>query len=248
MARTSGLLIVCGTALAWRLLSLPVLLRAQRQQFRTALEARTGAEAPRGTSGAVIGELAVGCAGAAFGVAALLIQYRTIAGMELMGPSVVPGQGLPLAWEFDISQNSAHVWFIGSCVLLAVGLVALWLATRRNLLAPDRTRQVGLLLRLALGSVLPVGLVLAAAVFQAVALVTSARLRAAAGPGTAAASPAAVSPAAASPAAPGPYAAATESAPAAGAPARPAPYVPTRADRGRLDAPPHAYARRRRWR
>ncbi|WP_330331263.1 serine/threonine protein kinase [Streptomyces sp. NBC_00536] len=204
--------VVAGAALVVRLTSLPLLLRVQERLRQRASAARTGAELPPGVPAALIGELAVGLIGAVALV--LLISSQPGSSYGLM-----TGLMQALAAAQYYANDSALAWFVAASIATPVVWLLLWLWTQRNLLTAvspagawatpsDRLRLAGLFaLRAVLGLFAPAGLLLAALVFQVVAVVTSSRARSGGG-------------SAAGPLAPAPQ------------PAQPARYVPTQADRG----------------
>ncbi|QHC21298.1 serine/threonine-protein kinase [Streptomyces sp. GS7] len=248
----SGLLVVTVLTLVVRMASLPLLLRAQRAARQRALATVGGGASPDGFSAAAVGELVLGVGGA-IGLALLLLGDFVSGFDVLIQPIGIGSVGaFALARELDIPAGTAQLWLlVGGIPILALW-VLLWLLTQRNLLnvrmpagswpSPStRGRLVGLfLLRVVLGVFVPVGVVVAALLFQAVAVVTSWRLRSAA-------APVPLQPAPYGP--PSPYAQTVQSAQPvpyvppvpASPPAQPSAHVPTQADRSAGAAPQVAY-------
>ncbi|MFG2988114.1 serine/threonine-protein kinase [Streptomyces sp. NPDC048257] len=228
-----GVLAVAGPALAVRLLSLPVLRGAQQAVRERVSAAREGRVAPRRAVSA--GESAVQLGGAAVLVTLLLMLRWSVPGLDLLADPIAWGPAIPLAIEFHLSLALARAFFVGGALIALALWLLLWFLTQRNLLtagapAPVRRRLTALFaLRVLIGVFAPTGLLLAALVFQAVALVTSARARTGGG------SPAAVPP----PVTPPVVTPLTPLVPPAPAfpPAQPVAYLPTQADRGTGGAP-----------
>ncbi|MBD0692314.1 serine/threonine-protein kinase [Streptomyces sp. CBMA123] len=189
------LIMIVATVLV-RSATLPVLVRAQTATRRRALAA-TGADATAGAPGGVgatVGELTVGALGAA------AAYVYTAAGFFASHVHWVLSQPFDelnaryVAASRPMSLGVARAWYIG----IFVTCLLLWLLfcylTQRNLLTaglpseawssgPTRARIIGLLVvRAALGAfLLPVGLVIAASVYQLVALLASRKPRAVGG-------------------------------------------------------------------
>ncbi|MGW6919225.1 hypothetical protein ACWGB8_36235, partial [Kitasatospora sp. NPDC054939] len=179
---------VGGLALAVRLVTVLLLIRAQRAARERALAARGGPSAPAGGLAATVGELLVGSA-TGFGLLLLMTNNHDL-------------DFYPLLWSthYDSTINLAYLWgYYGypqtveemvSGIASLLGWLALWLLTQRRLMAtgmPQGFRPSplqpyrlvgGVIMRLALGVlVLPIGLVVAALLFQVVAVVTAGRPR-----------------------------------------------------------------------
>ncbi|GGU94026.1 hypothetical protein GCM10010211_71380 [Streptomyces albospinus] len=237
----SGLLVVAVLTLVVRLASLPLLLRAQRSAYQRALATGSGSASPDGFPAAALGELALGVAGG-IGLV-LLLRGDFVAGFDVLSQPIGLGAAPALAMELDVPYGTAQLWLLVGGIPILVLWVFLWLLTQRNLLklgipagpwvSPEmRGRLAGLiLLRVVVGVFVPVGVVVAALLFQVVALVTSWRRRSAT-------APVPLQPTPYSP--PSPYAKTVHSeqpvpyAPPvpASPPARPGAYLPTQADRG----------------
>ncbi|WP_267244070.1 serine/threonine-protein kinase [Streptomyces sp. PR69] len=186
-----GGLAVIGAALVLRLASLPLLSRAQEWTRRRAL-AVPGADAtPRGIPAVVFGEAAVWLLGGA-GLW-LLMASDALLGFDLLIQPVASPDVLPLSVALGIPIAEAHTQFLIAAAPALVLWPLLYLLTQRNLLtggvparagasSPTGLRLAGLFaLRVVLAAFLPVGLVLAALLFEAVAAITSWRLRSADG-------------------------------------------------------------------
>lgn len=248
-----GVLAVAGPALVVRLLSLPLLLRAQDAVRERVSAARDGRAAPG--RAAVVGELAVQLGGGAVLVALLLMLRRSLPGLDMLAEPAAWGQAFPLAIEFGLPLTLARTYFVGGAIVALTLWLLLWFLTQRNLLtagapaqpgapSPNGPRTAALLaLRVAVGVFAPVGVLLAALVFQAVALIASSRARGTARAGgglpvtvTPSVVPSiapSVTPAAAATATAPPLAPLTPLVPPAPSfpPARQVPYLPTQADR-----------------
>ncbi|WP_445269930.1 serine/threonine-protein kinase [Streptomyces sp. DSM 41634] len=245
MSLGMGVLAVVGPALAVRLVSLPLLVRAQRG-VRERVSATGGAAVARPeVSAAALGELALAFVG---GIGLLLwMTSDVIPGFDLLLESIATGHALALAIEFGIPLATARLWFLGAAIPVLLVWLVLWVLTQRNLLAAGPSARVWaspavrfrlaalFALRLVLGVFLPAGLVLAALLCEIVALVASGRGRPVGGGATA------VPPPDAQPAPDARTAAAAQAVHArpghlppvpSAPPAQPAAYVPTQADRG----------------
>ncbi|MFJ3218719.1 serine/threonine-protein kinase [Kitasatospora sp. NPDC086801] len=226
--------VVIGLALVVRLVSLPLLLRFQRNVRQRALAARGGGSAPKGLA-ALFGEIAVG-----FACGGGLMAVMTFAGLAFrvlrMPIDIVNARDLAVAQHLRLSV--ARNYYLVLVITVLVLWLLFWFLTQRRLLrtgmppevwsaGSTRLRLAGwFVLRAVLGAlVLPVGLLLAALVFQIVAAVTAGRHRTATPPAPAV--PPAVPPAF-PPVQPGAYAPATPYAPTAGA-QQPSAYTPTQA-------------------
>ncbi|MFJ7159959.1 serine/threonine-protein kinase [Streptomyces sp. NPDC101118] len=172
----AGVLAVAGPALAVRLASLPLLTRAQG-----AVRRRASADGPSPglLPAPVAGELALGAAvGAGLW---MLLDSHWLTAFALLSEPIALGQAWVLSLAYGLSLAAARTSFIAVGVPLLLLWLFLWHRTRRNLLAgpgspPARTVPAAqLAVRLVAGLFLPVGLVLAALVFQAVALMVSRR-------------------------------------------------------------------------
>ncbi|MFE6840463.1 hypothetical protein ACFVFI_37290, partial [Streptomyces sp. NPDC057705] len=171
MSLGMGVLAVVGPALAVRLASLPLLVRAQRG-VRERVSAAGGAAVARpGVSAAALGELALAFAG---GIGLLLwMTSDVIPGFDLLLESIATGHALVLAIEFGIPLATARLWFLGAAIPVLLVWLVLWVLTQRNLLAAGPSARVWappavrfrlaalFALRLVLGVFLPAGLVLA---------------------------------------------------------------------------------------
>ncbi|MFE7589172.1 serine/threonine-protein kinase [Kitasatospora sp. NPDC057512] len=185
-----AVLVVVGVALLVRLATLPVLVRAQAATRRRALAA-AGADpagGARGGIGATIGELTVGLL-AAVGVLALLRVWSSVL-FEALGRSFDVFNARYLTIVSHLPLHSARTWYITSFVVCLLLWLLLWCLTQRNLwtvgMPPQlwragrtRAQVAGLVALRAVLAVflLPVGLILAALVFQAVAVVASRRAK-----------------------------------------------------------------------
>ncbi|GLW52525.1 serine/threonine-protein kinase [Kitasatospora phosalacinea] len=178
-------------ALVVRLLSLPLLRRAQQTtRERAAVSASGAARVPGGAptaAGPVVAEV-VACVVFAAGLEAAMFFVPTY-GFELLRSQVVFADTDGMAMDLDLNSDDVMV----RALVIGAALLALWLLSahlsRRALLtsgmppavaADDRIRRQGLL-RLGLFAVagalvLPMGVLLAGAVFQAVALLSARRL------------------------------------------------------------------------
>ncbi|RSS82980.1 serine/threonine-protein kinase [Streptomyces sp. WAC06614] len=225
---------------AVRVASLPLLKRAQDAVRRAASAARDGGGPPELLPAAAAGDLVVGLGGATALALTLYFARNSMPGLDLLAQPMLVPDVTGLSAETDLSLDAARSWFLGVAVLLQVLWLVLWVRTQRTLLhvgapgEPGTPPPVGFrltarcVLRLALTLFTPVGLLLAALVFQTVALLTSRQYR----PGTA---PAAGAVPPERPAAPVPTASVPTASSAPAAPAAPQPaatYVPTQADRG----------------
>ncbi|MFJ3514163.1 serine/threonine-protein kinase [Streptomyces sp. NPDC090131] len=258
-----GVLAVAGPALVVRLLSLPLLLRAQEGVRERVSAARDGRAAPG--RAAVVGELVVQLGGGAVLVALLLMLRWSLPGLDMLAEPAAWGQAFPLAIEFGLPLALARTYFVGGAIVAVALWLLLWFLTQRNLLtagapaqpgapSPNGPRTAALLaLRVAVGVFAPVGVLLAALVFQAVALIASSRARgrASAGDGLPVTVTPSVAPSIAPSVTPEPAPAATATAPplapltplvppapsfppvqpAVRPPAQQVPYLPTQADR-----------------
>ncbi|MDX3540900.1 hypothetical protein PV721_42800, partial [Streptomyces sp. MB09-01] len=187
MSLGMGVLAVVGPTLAVRLVSLPVLARAQ-QGVRQRVSAAGGAAGARpGVSAAALGELALAFVG---GIGLLVwMASDVIPGFDLLLQSIATGNARTLAIQFGLPLATAQFWFLGAAIPVLLIWLLLWILTQRNLLAAGpsaqawaspavRLRLAALLaLRLVLGVFLPAGLVMAALLCETVALVTSGRSR-----------------------------------------------------------------------
>ncbi|MFI6685676.1 serine/threonine-protein kinase [Streptomyces sp. NPDC050485] len=195
-----GIMVVAVLALVARLLSLPVLFRAQRGVRQRALEVRAGTASAEGFPAAVGGELVVGVVGSVGLVVALDSYY--VSGFDVLDQSIGLGNTYVLADTMGLHPGTAYFRFLVVAIPTLLVWLLLWFLTRRNLVgagapgeagaAPsDRGRLSGALaLRVVLGLLVPIGLVEAALLFQLVALVTSRRIRSATAPTTPAPHPA----------------------------------------------------------
>ncbi|MFF2119697.1 serine/threonine-protein kinase [Kitasatospora sp. NPDC058184] len=185
-----AVLVVVGVALLVRLATLPVLVRAQAATRRRALAA-AGADpagGARGGTGATIGELTVGLL-TAVGVLAVLRAWSSVL-FEGLGRSFDVYNARYLTIVSHLPLHSARTWYITSFVVCLLLWLLLWCLTQRNLwtvgMPPrlwragrTRAQVAGLLALRAVLAVflLPVGLIVAALVFQAVAMAASRRAR-----------------------------------------------------------------------
>ncbi|MER8103526.1 serine/threonine-protein kinase [Kitasatospora sp. NPDC094016] len=196
---STALLIVIGVAVAVRLVSLPLLLRFQRDVRQRALAALSGGTGAKGLA-TLFGEVAVGlvCAG---GLTALMSPQGTVTSHVLQMP-IDDSNSHYLAVGLRLPRDGARYYYLGSVLTVLVLWLLLWFLTQRSLLrtgmppavwssGSTRLRVAGwFVLRGVLGVfVLPVGLLLAALVFQIVAVVAAGRHRSTA-PSTAAVPPA----------------------------------------------------------
>ncbi|MFJ9847146.1 serine/threonine-protein kinase [Kitasatospora sp. NPDC101155] len=236
-----AVLTTIGAALLLRLATLPVLVRAQTATRRRALAA-TGADATAGAPGGVgatVGELAVGLL-AVVGLLALLRVWSSVL-YEGLGQPFDLDNVRYLAFQTHMSLVLVRTWYIaGFVTCLPLWLLLCYLTQRKlltNGLPPQawsagrtRAQAIGLLvLRAVIGVfVLPVGLLLAAVVFQIVAVLVSRRPKPV---GAEAVSAQAAQAFQATPASPNPY-----------APTVPpqAPYVPTQFAQPAPPPPPTA--------
>ncbi|MFD5465469.1 serine/threonine-protein kinase [Kitasatospora sp. NPDC127059] len=185
-----ALLIMVVVALVLRLASLPVLVRAQTATRRRALAA-TGADAAAGApggTGATVGELAVGLVAAV--VPVVLVYFMDLSSYYVLGRPYDLLNSRYLAREWHLPLHEAHTWYIGLFIGFLLLWLALWYLTQRKLLtaglpreawASGRTqgRLIALVALRALIGVflLPVGLVVVAAVYQLVGLLVSRKPR-----------------------------------------------------------------------
>ncbi|MFJ2194072.1 serine/threonine-protein kinase [Kitasatospora sp. NPDC087861] len=219
--------VVIGVALVVRLVSLPLLRRYHLDVRQRALAAREGGGGPKGLA-SLFGELAVGlaCGG---GLMALL-TFVNIVGARVLRLPIDPANSRYLALDMHLSRGVAQTYYLVAVIAVLVLWLLLWFLTQHRLLRAGMPPEVwssgstrlrlagGFVLRAVLGAlVLPVGLILAALVFQIVATVVSGRHR----PAVPAAPPA---PPAFTPAQPTPYP------PTAAYQQQPPAYVPTQAD------------------
>ncbi|MGV9269726.1 serine/threonine-protein kinase [Kitasatospora sp. NPDC003701] len=187
------ILILGGVTLVLRVVSLPLLIRAQ-QATRYRAAARLGGPAgrpavPAGLTAAAVGEQAFVLLGA---VGLVVLLGSTVAGnnFRYMMPSIVSESPLTPARFFDVHYVMAEPVFLIPAVATLLGWVFLWLLTQRNLLtiamppgagtSPGSTVRliVGFVLRVVVGAlVLPIGVVEGALMFQIIAVVTSRRPR-----------------------------------------------------------------------
>ncbi|MEU7729300.1 serine/threonine-protein kinase [Streptomyces sp. NPDC040724] len=245
MSLGMSVLAVAGPTLVVRLVSLPLLLRAQRG-VRERVSAAGGATVPRpGVSAAALGELALAFVG---GIGLLLwLTSDVIPGFDLLLQSIATGDGRTLALQFGLPLATARLWFLGAAIPVLLVWLVLWVLTQRSLLTAGpsaqawtppavRVRLAALLaLRLVLGVFLPAGLVMAALLCEIVALVAGGRSRPAGGGATTAV---ALQPAQPAPDARTAAAAAAATQPGhlppvpSAPPAQPGAYVPTQVDRG----------------
>ncbi|THA86713.1 serine/threonine-protein kinase [Streptomyces sp. A0592] len=186
-----GVLIVAGSALALRLVSLPLLLRAQRAVRERAAAVREGRTAPTGGSAAALGELVTGLGGGLLLVALLPALRGSLPGFDLLAEPLLWGEPFALSLEFGIPLATARTCFLGGGACVLALWLLLWFLTQRILLGsrggsgdrasrPATVRLVVLpVLGLLVGLAAPVGLALGALVFQLVALMAGARPRAA---------------------------------------------------------------------
>ncbi|GAA4832071.1 serine/threonine-protein kinase [Kitasatospora terrestris] len=233
-----GLVVVLGLALVVRLLSLPLLTAAQRAARRRTEAVRDGRPSAL-VSPAALGELVLGLAGGVGLV--VLIRTQGVSGFGVLTDSVAFEETAEFAIVTDLDWSTARTVFVVlTLVLLAAGLL-LWFLTQRNLLGTGPGRRLDpatrtrlalvLLLRAAVGVFVPSGLVLAALLVQAVALLTSrSGLRASVTPPAGHLPPVPAGAPAHLPPVP--------SRPSAQPPAHPAGYVPTQADAGPVAAHP----------
>ncbi|MGW6614719.1 serine/threonine-protein kinase [Streptomyces erythrochromogenes] len=184
-----GVLAVAGSALMLRLVSLPLLLRAQQAVRERAAAVREGRTAPAWGSAAAVGELVAGLGGGLL-LAALLPALRgSLPGFDLLAEPLLWGQPFALSLEFGIPLATARTYFLAGGVCVLALWLLLWFLTQRNLLGrgsssgdrasrPAAVRPVVVpVLGLLVGLAAPVGLALGALVFQLGALVASARFR-----------------------------------------------------------------------
>ncbi|MFJ3723091.1 serine/threonine-protein kinase [Streptomyces sp. NPDC090045] len=249
MSLGMSVLAVAGPTLVVRLVSLPLLMRAQ-QGVRERVSAAGGATVPRpGVSAAALGELALAFVG---GIGLLLwLTSDVIPGFDLLLQSIATGDGRTLAFQFGLPLATARLWFLGAAIPVLLVWLGLWILTQRSLLTAGpsaqawtppavRLRLAALLaLRLVLGVFLPAGLVMAALLCEIVALVAGGRSRPAGGGATTTA--VALQPAQPAPDARRAAAAAAVTQPAqpghlppvpSAPPAQPGAYVSTQVDRG----------------
>ncbi|MFD3517157.1 protein kinase [Streptomyces sp. NPDC058657] len=194
MSSTLGLAAVAVPALVVRLASLPLLHRAQRDLHERESAARAGSVSPWGLSGAGAGELVLGLVGGA--ALFLWLGTQSFAGFDMLSGGVL-GMALgsnhaahELAMQFHLTMSGATNIFFGIALTLLALWLLLWFLTQRNLRsvgmpasrASGAAQSVGPRLallggaRLALGLVLPIGLVVAALVVQLVAALASRRV------------------------------------------------------------------------
>ncbi|MBV6699637.1 serine/threonine protein kinase [Kitasatospora aureofaciens] len=185
-----AVLIVVGVALLLRLATLPVLVRAQTATRRRALAA-AGVDASAGAPGglgATIGEVAVGLL-CAVGLQALMFAWFNH-GFIMLRQHFYIDNARYLAIELHLARGVARIWYLVPFIGCLVLWLLLWYLTQRNLLTvgmprqawysgPTQLRIVGLVaLRAAIGVfLLPVGLIIAALLFQIVAVLVSRRPR-----------------------------------------------------------------------
>ncbi|MEU6966303.1 serine/threonine-protein kinase [Kitasatospora aureofaciens] len=185
-----ALLITVGLALLVRLVTLPVLVRAQTATRRRALAA-TGADATGGAPGglgATFGELAIGLV-AAVG-AYFAVYLEDLHSYFLLERPFDLDNAVYLVREWRISPGVARTWYVALFIGFLLLWLLLWYLTQRKLLTKGlpreawssgstRARLIGLvLLRAVIGVfLLPVGLIFSALVFQVTALLVSRRPR-----------------------------------------------------------------------
>lgn len=188
------ILILGGVTLALRVVSIPLLLRAQ-QATRYRAVGRLGGPAgrpavPAGLTAAAVGEQVLVLLGAV-GLVVLLNSTVGDNNFRYMMPSIVSESPLALAQFFDVYYLIEQPVFLIPAVAALLCWVFLWILTQRNLLtigmppgvgtSPGSTVRLigGFVLRVAAGAlVLPIGVVEGALMFQIVAFVTSRRSRA----------------------------------------------------------------------
>ncbi|MFE3186446.1 protein kinase [Streptomyces violascens] len=248
----SGLMVVAVLTLVVRLASLPLLLRSQRAAQQRTPGAVDGSASSEGFSTAAAGELALGLCGAV--CLALLLRGNMVSGFDALSQAIAWGDTTALSHMLGLSSAMAQFSLLVVGIPILLLCLLCWFLTQRNLLnagvsggtwaaAAVRRRMTALfVLRAVIGLLVPVGVVVAALLFQLIALVTSRRMRTAAAPAT---PPPAQHPAYGPPT---PYA---QTAPAAQPlhtppvpafpPAQPATYVPTQAQPATGAAPQIAY-------
>ncbi|QGZ52031.1 protein kinase [Streptomyces sp. QHH-9511] len=186
MSPVLDILRVVGPALALRVMTLPLLVKAQQAVRRQALA--DPATPPRSVPGAVVGELALGVAG---GVGLwLLLRSDVLNTFHFLGRPVALETGGRLSDHYGYALGVAWLLYVVTLILTSVVFPVLWARTQRTLLTTGvsgeswtstpagRFRLRGLVaVRIALGLLLPVGLALAAVVCQAVAYGVSRRYR-----------------------------------------------------------------------
>ncbi|MFJ9774078.1 serine/threonine-protein kinase [Kitasatospora sp. NPDC101157] len=181
-----ALLITVGLALLVRLVTLPVLARAQTATRRRALAA-TGADATGGAPGglgATFGELAAG-------PVAALAAYFAVHGEDLHSYYLLErpfdlNNSVYLGHEWRISVAVARTWYLALFIGFLLLWLLLWYLTQRKLLTTGLPREVWtsgstrarlialVLLRAVIGVfLLPVGVIFTALVFQVTALLVS---------------------------------------------------------------------------
>ncbi|MEV0531583.1 serine/threonine-protein kinase [Kitasatospora sp. NPDC050463] len=241
------ILILAGVTLLLRVVSLPLLTRAQlvtRYRAVGRLGGPAGRPAvPAGLTAAAVGEQVLVLLGA---VGLVLLLCSTVGGNDFafMMPSIVSESPLAIAPYFGVYFFIEQMVFLVPAVAALLCWVFLWILTQRNLLtidmppgagtAPGSTVRLigGFVLRLAAGAlVLPIGVVEGALMFQIVAFVTSRRPRAVGAGSTAHLVPAAPSVGRPAPFVPMPAAPADA---VRSMPAPPAPHVPPAVTVGRV--------------
>ncbi|MFI6054564.1 serine/threonine-protein kinase [Streptomyces violascens] len=186
----SGLMVVAVLTLVVRLSSLPLLLRSQRAAQRRALGLADGSASPEGLSAAAVGELALGLGGGVCLV--LLMRGNMVSGFDALSEAIAWGDGDALSRMLNVSGAMARQSLLVVGIPILLLCLLFWFLTQRNLMnsgasdgtwavAPVRRRLTALfVLRAVIALLVPIGVVVAALLFQVVALVTSRRLRSAA--------------------------------------------------------------------